>query len=97
MKNMECKLKKKAWLYRLFEVVTPEGQFKVEYNGRGMGFERVLVGDEVADSKQTVYWFAPKFEFLIGSLPAVLEVRVWIWLQIKSVKLTVAGQVLHAE
>ena len=94
---MKCTLKKKAWLYRLFDVTTSERSFKVEYDGKGLGFERVLVQNEVVDLKKTLYWYAPRFEFMIGSLPAVIEVRVWIWLQIKSIRLIVSGEEIYAE
>ena len=94
---MHCTLQKKAWLYRRFDVTTAEGCFKVEYDGKGHGFECVLVKNEIADLKKTVYRFAPRFDFMIGSLPAKLEVLVWLWLQIKSIKLEVNGQEVYAE
>lgn len=94
---MECILKKKAWLYRRFEVITPEGRFKVEYIGGGMGYEAVRVQDEVADRHTSLYWFVPRFTFHIGSLPSVLEVRVATWLQIKTLTLSVAGHTIYSE
>ncbi len=87
---MKCTLQKKAWLYRQYEIETPEGRFKVEYDGRGMGFESVLVEGQVAERRQSLVWFEPTFEFVVGSLPAQMEVRVWAWFQIKSIKIIVA-------
>ena len=94
---MECILKSKAWLYRHFDVRTVEGSFKVEYFGKGIGFECVFVQGEVADLKQTVYWYASHFDFMLGSLSATMEVRIWPWLQIKSIRLTVNGKEIYTE
>jgi hypothetical protein len=82
---------------RRFEVETPEGTFDLIYKGFGAGYEEVLVNGQRAAAKQTVFWFCPKFDFQIGSSPAVLEVRVWVWLKIKSLRLTVAGQTIYVE
>ena len=94
---MSCRLTKRAFLYRSWEVVTSEGWFKVEYDGRGSGYESVLVQGEVAVKVPSLLWFAPRFEFRVGSLPASLDVRVWPWLALRSVRLTVDGRVAYAE
>ena len=41
-------LDEKGWLYRAFEVTTPEGNYRVTYNGRGLGHESVTVDGKFA-------------------------------------------------
>jgi hypothetical protein len=40
---MDATLEKKGLLYRRLQVNTQGGQYTVEYNGRGIGHETVLV------------------------------------------------------
>nr|CAA9282853.1 hypothetical protein AVDCRST_MAG63-4078 [uncultured Armatimonadetes bacterium] len=94
---MSCKLTTKKLLYRSWEVVTSEGWFQVEYDGRTCGYESVLVQGEVAVSTPSLLWFVPRFEFRVGSLPASLDVRVWPWLALRSARLTIDGRVAYSE
>lgn len=94
---MNATLRHKGLLLRRIEVETFQGRFQVTYDGAGMGFEQVLVDGYVACRKDSRVWFEPWFEFSVGSQPALLEVRVWAWLGIKSLRLTVAGQTVYSE
>lgn len=94
---MNGTLLSKGMLSRRIEAVTPEGRFVVEYQGGGMGFEQVLVDGVVAARTRSTRWFVPWFDFRVGSLPALIEVQVWPWLSIKSLKLTVGGATLYSE
>jgi hypothetical protein len=73
----------------------PDGVHRVEYNGRGF-YERVTA-DAVVLRKTCWYWFVPRFDFALQGPPAVLEVRVWPWLQLRSLVLRVGGHVVYAE
>src|SRR5262249_25430763 len=86
-----------SWLRRVLEVHTDEGWFLVEYNGRGFGYESVYVNGELALASTSLAWFVPRFDFRMGPHPAVVEVRVWPWLTIRSFRLTVDDAVLYAE
>lgn len=92
-----ARLIERRWLYRDFDVVTPEGIFKVAYYGRGQGYEEVWLNGEVACHRRSYLWYAPEFEFSIGTLPAVIRVRVWIWLAIRSLSLEVDGRRVYYE
>ena len=94
---LECHLLETRWLYRRFEVVTPEGQFIVEYDGRGMGYESIRVNGIEAVRLPSYLWYVPRFEFMIGTIPAILEVRVWIWMAVKSLTLSMASTLLYDE
>jgi hypothetical protein len=90
-------LKQKRVHYRCFDVATPEGRFVVEYNGQGMGNERVLVDGQVAARGHSTWWYAPHFRFRIGSADAVLAVRFWPWLTLRWLKLIVDGRIIYSE
>lgn len=100
-KECSCKQKRdvvrKGEFFRSFEVITAEGTFEVEYYGKAVGFEYIVVNDSVAHVEKRKFWFASFYEFRIGSLPAVLYVRVWPWLHVKSISLMVAEKVAYSE
>lgn len=91
------KLIERRWLFRSFYVVTPEGDYYVSYFGRGYGYEEIWVNDVVVCHVKSYIWYVPRFEFNIGTLPAVINIRIWSWLTIRSFQLTVNGQRVYFE
>jgi hypothetical protein len=94
---MSANLKRSSWLTRVWEVATPDRTFEIKYVGRIPGYEAVLVDGRVATKVRSWVWFVPRFEFSLGSAPAVLDVRVWPWLTIRSMRLTVEGHICYEE
>lgn len=95
---MNARLVKSAWLLRRIEVVAPDGRrYLVEYNGRGAGYESVRVNGSEVCRDRSQFWFVPRFCFRLGVTPAVVAVRVWPWLALRSVYLWVDGALLCAE
>ncbi len=94
---MDAKLTHKGWLRRIFAVSTPDGSYTVEYSGRGAGYETVAVNNEIVAGGTSSPWFIPEFQFKLGTRPAVLDVRVWPWLAVRSLSLSVDGRVLYHE
>ena len=94
---MEARLKDKGWLRRTLAVSTADGSYTVEYSGRGAGYETVAVNNEIVVGETSNAWFVPQFEFKLGTMPAVLDVRVWPWLAVRSLTLSVGGTVLYNE
>lgn len=84
-------------LTRKFNVVTNEGLYEVVYDGTGMGYEQIVVNNEIACRTTSYLWYVPKFEFGIGSAPARVEVGISLWLQISRFDLIVAGVNLYSE
>lgn len=82
---------------RVFNVITPDGNFEVIYDGEGLGYERVLVNGEVVSKKKTIWWYAPEFKFEIGSIQAIIYVKVWVWLKIRSFVLEIGGERVYSE
>lgn len=97
MLRMDAKLIQKGWLRRILAVSTADGSYTVEYSGRGAGYETVAVNDEIVAGETSSTWFIPQFEFKVGTKPAVLDVRVWPWMALRSLSLSVDGNVLYSE
>lgn len=87
----------KKWLWRSFHVVTADGVFEVIYNGKGTGFEEVTVNGEIACRMPSLLWYVPKFDFVIGSSNAQINVKVSPLLQISSFNLIVGDTELYSE
>ena len=91
------KLDEKGWLYRAFEVITPKGTYRVTYNGRGLGNESVTVNGKFAAGQTSAIWFIPEFSFSVGSIQALLKVKVWPWFAIRSLELIINGESVYSE
>ena len=92
-----ARLDEKGWLYRALEVTTPEGTYRVVYNGRGLGHESVAINGQFAAGGISAMWFVPEFSFTVGSSSGLLKVRVWPWFAIRSLKLIIDGQSVYSE
>lgn len=93
-------LVERGWLKRGFEVSLDEvGQrpYFVTYRGRGIGNESVLVDGMVTAFYRSFLWFVPQLPFRIGSHEGVIDVRVWPWLAIRSIRLSIDGETLYSE
>jgi hypothetical protein len=93
---MSARLIKRGWLYRAIEVPLPDGCHVVEYNGTGLGYERVSFDGSVI-CRTSLRWFVPRFEFKLGGWPARIDVRVWPWLALRSLTLRVGDRIVYAE
>ncbi len=89
-----------GWLYRKVQLLEPFNVV-IEYNGRGIGCERVLVNSVVVAKRASWLWFAPRFEFVLstklGELPAIVEVRVWPWFALYRITIRVGGIEVYVE
>lgn len=94
---MIANLIEKKWLWRTFHVVTDEGVYEVVYNGKGTGFEEVLVDGVIAKRTVSWLWYVPEFEFVIGNVESKIKVKVSPLLQISSFDLSVDGKVVYSE
>jgi hypothetical protein len=69
----------------------------VMYSGRGFGYESVYVDGEIAVRYFNLYWFIPRLEFTIKSMQASIEVRVWPWLALRSIRLVIEDELSYSE
>lgn len=94
---MRVELMNSAWLRRTLAVEL-DGQFyNIEYDGRGLGYERVLINDETAVTRLSWLWFVPRLEFFIGHIPAAIEVSVSKSMRIRALRMLIRDQVVYSE
>ena len=93
---MESVLKEKKWLKRVIEVTDENGVELLTYSGRGIGTEKIKVGDLESKGQSELGWFVPKFE-LTGNSKYKVEVRIWPWLTIRSLTVERNGKIIYSE
>jgi hypothetical protein len=94
---MNAKLSRSSRLVREWEFTNGAGLYRLSYDGRGMGYESVVIDGLVVQKKRSWLWYVPRFDFAIDSLPGVIEVRVGPWFSIRAIRLKISGQVLFEE
>lgn len=94
---VRVELVEKRWLYRSIKLITTGGAHNVTYYGRGEGYECVLLDGQVVSKMQSMLWYAPKFQFRLGSMDVTVNVRVWPWLTIRKFWVEVDGRSVYAE
>jgi hypothetical protein len=96
-------LTKKSRFGRVLSVTIPDGDFTVEYNGYGIGYESVLVNGQVAAKRSGWGKMSHRYEFRIGSSKAALTVAIPRWCEVIPVcnlsafALEIDGEVVYAE
>lgn len=91
-------LRERLFQKRVLEVAIDDDQnFLVTYNARGLGSECVEVDGRIAVRLWSFWWFNSKFEFRLGTHEAMIEVRFWPWLAVRSFLLVVDGEVAYRE
>ena len=94
---LQTQLLEKKWLKRVFQVETDTGIHRIEYNGRGIGFETVKVDGQVSVQKRSWFWFIPKFTFQLESISGEINVRVGPSLSIRSFRLILNSVIYYQE
>jgi hypothetical protein len=90
----------RALLYRKVKLPSPIDA-TIEYYGRGLGYESILIDGRLAIRKTSWLWFVPHFDFVVatksGDLAGSIDVRVAPWLMISRFQITIEGKVVYAE
>jgi hypothetical protein len=84
-------------LRRKLCVATESRVFEVIYNGRGFGYEEVLVDGSVAVRRRSWFWFVLYFEFPLDQHRAAIEVGVWPWLKIRRFRFVIDDMCIYEE
>ena len=89
-----------GWLYRKVQLPTPINA-TIEYNGRGLGCESVLIDGKLVARKTSLLWFVPHFDFVVptksGDVVASIDVRVTPWITLSQFVITIEGEEVYAE
>jgi hypothetical protein len=108
---MKVTLRRKSWMFREWEVSIPTGNFRIAYSGhghafegggldsvgRGYRFQSVWVDGLIVVKTRRVFWYVPRFDFNLGGLGATIDVRVWPWLTLRAIRLSVGNEVCYTE
>lgn len=94
---MRATLKEKSWLSRRIFLETSQGNFYVEYDAGGKGYESVYVNGEIAARKPSYTVIEPEIEFKVAKYEALIEVSSTIWLSLRSFNLVVDGKLVYSE
>jgi hypothetical protein len=62
-----------------------------------MGYEEILVDGKTAKRTISIFWYVPRFEFIIGNQTAVVNVGVSPLLKIKKFDLEIEGETVYSE
>ena len=76
---MDVELLKKTRVGRILRLCTPSGEYTVEYNGCGAGYESVLVDGAVVARERGLVKMVPRFEFPIGPHAGVIRIETKLW------------------
>jgi hypothetical protein len=98
--DIHARLISKSFLRRIINVsVNSSGKtYRVEYNGRGLGFETVYVdGVRVFRKISNRSVLIPFLDFKIGGAEAAIRIRSGIWPMIRGFALTIQGHRVYAE
>ena len=76
---MDVELLKKTRVGRIFRLRAPSGEYKIEYNGYGFGYESVLVNGETVARKKSLVRMIPQFEFPIGPHTGIISIETKLW------------------
>ena len=87
----------KGRVYRCIEIDAGPEKFHLEYAGMGNGYECVLVNGNVVAFKNTIFWYNPEFQLRIGTLPAMIKVRFWPWMYLRSFSFEIDGHIVYSE
>jgi hypothetical protein len=85
------------WMQRVLEISLPEGTFKLDYDGRKLGSERLLLDGVEVGRGMSVLQLSPKFTFSMGQRRCELHVTGWPWMTLRSLILVVDEQLVYRE
>jgi hypothetical protein len=93
--GVQCAVQR--WMQRVLEISLPEGSFTLDYDGRKLGSERVLIDGMEVGRGTSVLQLAPNFAFSLGHRRCELHVTGWPWMTIRSLILVVDEHVVYRE
>lgn len=93
----QAKLVGRSLLFREWEITDGEKTYLLAYDGMGLGSECIRRDRVPIVKSRSHFWFVPRFDFEIDGVPCRVDVRIWPWLGVRALRLTVEEQVLYAE
>lgn len=92
-----AELLEKRWLFRVVNLKTSKGNFKITYFGKGMGYECVFVNDDLVSKQNSNLWYVPNFSFNYQGINISVNVRFHPWLTIRKFWIEVDNKIVYSE
>ena len=93
--NMDNQLLTKGWLKR--EIKISGCEEAITYSGRGIGTEKVCIGESEFVSQSEYDWFVPEFDFEHNDSHYNVQVRVWPWIALRSLEVHQNERLIYSE
>ena len=94
---MKVEINNNTWLKRTLRIEINKYIFNLEYNGRGLGKEEVMLNGVSLNRQSSITWFAPTFEIKNNNDTFKVEIRVWPWLSIRSMYVFLNNDIIYKE
>jgi hypothetical protein len=94
---VQAELLESGMLRRVLKARVDSEYYIVAYEGNKLGYEQIRVNGKVVTWKRSWLWFVPRFEFLLGSRAASVDVQVWPWFAIKGFQLILGDEIAYKE
>lgn len=93
----KAELVERRWLFRVVNLTTSKGTFKITYFGRGAGYECVFVNDDLVSKQDSHLWYVPKFAFKFQGMNISVNVRIYPWLTIRKFWIEIDNRTVYSE
>lgn len=84
-------------LQRVVDIPAPSGSVLLRYSGRDIGRESVSINDDDPVSHSSYFWYVPTFEIEHDSGSYIIEIRIWPWLALRSMTVTLDKNMVYTE
>jgi len=78
-----------GWLKRTIEIELIDRGVRIDYSGRTFSFGSACIDGVPLTAGRSRFWFTPKFEAFLDGNHYEIEIRVWPWLAVRSLSVSV--------
>ena len=94
---MRYKVTESRWLYRRIEIELEDSDLELVYSSLSVGSELIMVNRNVCEMVSDGAWYIPHFEINVEGKHVEVEARVWPWLSVRSLLVTVDSEPVYRE
>mgnify|MGYP000235112444 CR=1 FL=1 len=94
---MNYRVTESKWLYRRVEIELEDSDLELVYSSLSVGSERIMVNRNVCEIVSDGAWYIPYFDIEVDGKHIEVEARVWPWISLRSLLVTVDGELVYSE
>jgi len=94
---MSYRVTESRWLYRRIEIELEDSDLELVYSSLSVGSERIMVNRNVCEIVSNGAWYIPYFDIEVEGKYIEVEARVWPWISLRSLLVTVDGIPVYSE